>query len=1106
MCCMEHRIPCKFIQRILEDSFCNYLYYFIRVISIIILFSNRILMALFAISAKFQASSTNLKEAVSNDSPAYDYDNTQDHMENSRTLFKRDSILESVYGDFKKKESQTELVKKNGIQSIKCPLVSPIRPSRKKKKTKSAIKDFRDYDKGNSNDLEKNMSKTIFKLMKEILLDKENRVKKKKTGKMSIRKTIYNDEDVQSSSLTKGNKVRKLDKPINFIKLRAWYNLNEVKGKRDSGEVQEQRVVQRFLNIHDSQSELENFDFYDFQTKWYSIHPRSKVAFTIATIKEMTVFIGAVFFPLELVYYDKYSVPTVFTHVTLELVFIITYLLGFLIGFEEKRNKQINFNLSSILNNNINSQNVLWVYYEQLVILFNHITYQILSSIIKNDKMFFDVFIMSKFLLFMNLNEWVILNPILKTLNDIMLKYSSQGKNQGSIILTLSKILACLKVLAYYLIFIHTASCMWIYIYKYSENSSSNDNWVYYLGYYSYDFDQLYVASFYFCLTTFVSVGYGDIHPFTQRERIFGIIFMFLGVLFYSFLISLISSLVVRDESKRAVFLEKKKVLDEINSETKLGEELYSRINNSLAHSTQSSNNDKLMLVENLPSNLKDNILYAIHNRMINALNYFNKVSKNFILFTCSYLKIHLYDRNYKILSPGQKIFEMIFILKGYVNLYLSERQELLKLTVFKEGEHFLDNYLESQEQISPYSILTKASFNEIVSLSKDNYNLLKNSFPSTVESRLKETKLRYQIIDRLTESARYYFKKYGTMQNFSEKWQKKVKSELEKDLQIYESEDEGDSQNLEGQSSLIKSPKPKMRSTARILIISDKKSKADYSKIHDSKNKKPKNLNIKAIIGAIKATKKLKSTDLTSKRFREDYFKTHTHDSGILETSKLATSQNDLNTSIIKNFVKSSKVGEFRKNLNRKFKDEIEHIVFHNNVLQNSAQNTSNSIIKGYRFVNCIQEEGYCLDKSSLAKESNSGITYCKELRPTSKQFLIQLSKTPNHKKSKINNLKLSNQQAFRLLLKDIKIADKSTSTPDKHSNVFEFEDTSNLKLISDNYLDKDEPPNRRLIDFTISSEELEPSFQGSFNSISVGDCLAKSINNFNYEENANK
>lgn len=1060
-------------------------------------------MAFFAVSVKTQASTNNVREAVRNDAPTYDYDNTQDHMDNSKTLIKSDSISESVYGDYKKQESRVELVSNCRTQS-KSQEVSPVRSNRKKRATKVAIKDNnKDVDKGNNNDLEKNIIKLIFKLMKEILLDKENRVKKK-IGKKSIRRrTTFNDEDQQSPDLIQGKKMRKLDKPINFIKLRAFYNSYEVnKSKRDPNEELERRVVQRFINIHDSQSELENFDYYDFQPKWYSIHPRSKLAYTIMTVKELAVFIGAIFFPLELIYYDKYSVPTVFTHVTLELVFIITYLLGFLIGFEEKRNKQINFNLSSIFNNNINSQNVLWVYYEQIVILFNHLTFQILSSMLYSDKIFFDIFIISKFLLFMNLNEWIILNPILKILNDIMLKYSSQGKNQGSVILTLSKILAILKVLAYYLIFIHSASCLWIYIYKYTEYNSSNDHWVYYLDYYSYDFDQLYVAAFYFCLTTFVSVGYGDIHPFTQRERIFGIIFMFLGVLFYSFLISLISSLVVRDESKRAVFLEKKKVLDEINSETKIGDELYSRINNSLAHSTQSSNNDKLMLVENLPSNLKDNILYSIHRRMIDTLSYFDGVSKNFILFTCSYLKIHLYDRNYKILSSGQKIFEMIFILKGYVNVYLSERYEMMKLTVFKEGEHFLDNYLESQEQISPYNILTKASFNEIVSLSKDNYILLKSTFPSTVDSRIKETKLRYQIMNKLTESSIEYFKRYGTMYNFSKKWLKQIKTELEKDLQIYESEEELDSVNFEGQASLFKSPKQNLKSTTGLQITTDKKHKADYVK-QESKKIKLKKSKIKEIIGTVKAIKNLKASDIAYKRFREDLYKSH--DSGFFETSRLVTPQNDNNISIVKNFVKSSKVGEFRKNINKKFQEEKEHILFYNNILQSSATEPGCPYFQSFKIAKNCQEDGYNLDTTLLETESFIDETLCNEFKPSSKLFLIQLTKSPKNKR--ISKLFKTERPKDRLsmLFKAIRIEVSLTSTPRNQSSIFEFEDSSKLRLISENYIDQEEPPNRRLINFTNSSE-AEPSFKKTFQSISASDGPSKSINSFTYWNYANK
>ena len=47
----------------------------------------------------------------------------------------------------------------------------------------------------------------------------------------------------------------------------------------------------------------------------------------------------------------------------------------------------------------------------------------------------------------------------------------------------------------------------------------------------------------YYILTTYTSVGYGDIHSTNNTERLFSIVFMIFGVAFYSYLIGKITNI-----------------------------------------------------------------------------------------------------------------------------------------------------------------------------------------------------------------------------------------------------------------------------------------------------------------------------------------------------------------------------------------------------------------------------------------------------------------------------------------------------------------------------------------------------------------------------------
>lgn len=55
---------------------------------------------------------------------------------------------------------------------------------------------------------------------------------------------------------------------------------------------------------------------------------------------------------------------------------------------------------------------------------------------------------------------------------------------------------------------------------------------------------ELYLTSFYFTVTTIVTVGYGDITPISMGEKIICIILMIMGVVSFSFTTGSLASII----------------------------------------------------------------------------------------------------------------------------------------------------------------------------------------------------------------------------------------------------------------------------------------------------------------------------------------------------------------------------------------------------------------------------------------------------------------------------------------------------------------------------------------------------------------------------------
>jgi hypothetical protein len=91
------------------------------------------------------------------------------------------------------------------------------------------------------------------------------------------------------------------------------------------------------------------------------------------------------------------------------------------------------------------------------------------------------------------------------------------------------------------IILLHIACCIWVFVGKFDD--TSKDNWIYQNGFNDYDDLNLYFVSFYYTVTTILTVGYGDITATNMGERIITIFLMLIGIVSFSFATGSLSSI-----------------------------------------------------------------------------------------------------------------------------------------------------------------------------------------------------------------------------------------------------------------------------------------------------------------------------------------------------------------------------------------------------------------------------------------------------------------------------------------------------------------------------------------------------------------------------------
>lgn len=111
----------------------------------------------------------------------------------------------------------------------------------------------------------------------------------------------------------------------------------------------------------------------------------------------------------------------------------------------------------------------------------------------------------------------------------------------------------------------HVVACLWIFFASFDD--LSRNNWIFHYNYTDLGEMELYVTSFYFTVTTIMTVGYGDITARSLAEKLLCILLMLIGVISFSFATGAISSIITNQDTAEAKLKEKMQTLESIQTE-----------------------------------------------------------------------------------------------------------------------------------------------------------------------------------------------------------------------------------------------------------------------------------------------------------------------------------------------------------------------------------------------------------------------------------------------------------------------------------------------------------------------------------------------------------
>lgn len=312
-----------------------------------------------------------------------------------------------------------------------------------------------------------------------------------------------------------------------------------------------------------------------------------------------------------------------------------------------------------------------------------------------------------------------------------------------------------------FLLMIHILACIWIFIGIYYIDDTEN-TWIMRCGVIDLSELELYVTGLYWCVTTLATVGYGDIHPYSTSERLYTSGVMVIGIFIYSYIIGSLTNLLSNVDSRRAKLNRKLEILDNLTREYGFNQNFYKKLNVALEYQHLNSKQDLSDLIEDIPGNLRVQLLVVIYQKILESNAFFIGKPSFFVAYVAPLLKPVRYDEGEYIYRQYEYAKEMFFIVKGEVEMIIAAADDVEVQFNTLSGEYYFGetDILFSEGKERSFSVKSLGSC-ELLSLDHTDFeNMLKKFEEESIEIMTLAHQRNQRLENKKNEALQKYFEK----------------------------------------------------------------------------------------------------------------------------------------------------------------------------------------------------------------------------------------------------------------------------------------------------------------------------------------------------------
>ncbi|CAD8054703.1 unnamed protein product [Paramecium primaurelia] len=264
-----------------------------------------------------------------------------------------------------------------------------------------------------------------------------------------------------------------------------------------------------------------------------------------------------------------------------------------------------------------------------------------------------------------------------------------------------STILALIKLIAFLFYVIHLFSCFWFWVGRYSVDNYEGKSWLVSTNMLEQTWNTQYLQAFYYTAVTIFTVGYGDVTPQSNIEKIVSVILIMISSIQLPYSINTVGTIITEIS---AFSEEKKRKLRIINSymnKTSLSSGLQVQVRKYLSYYWEnkvvSQSEEEKEIIDSLSEFLRQQLINEAHQNIFDQCTLFR------IPFTEQFKKQLIKEVEEVLLAPEQDLKQsndilLYYIEEGSVQICLQQGRKINLGIVNKGASIGMKNFITGTE------------------------------------------------------------------------------------------------------------------------------------------------------------------------------------------------------------------------------------------------------------------------------------------------------------------------------------------------------------------------------------------------------------------------